>query len=315
MDDKNNILEKFRKMANIYYSDFNAKKDRVFNLLGAEQNQSSGIYREALIKEVLREILPKSVSIDTGFIYGFELYNNSKQLDIVIWDSQKHSPVYANEYFVIVPPESVIAVITIKTNLDAGELESSLENLLSISELDFVYRYKYSQYEKYEKTYLPIHKFAIFYNTKMDRDKVIYKIRDFYNNVLNETPFLKEQLFNLLMNEKFEHFSKNTEDFARLFPRQIFSLDNNDICYYFGFGPTKTKDINPRNWGPCVYPQKNDITKPFEKFIYYLLQIVYLTLDTPGIPTLCAWGDINPSLGYRNMDISEIIEDNGISII
>ena len=83
------------------------------DLLGAAHNYESGIFREGLLREFLRDILPKALEVGSGFIYGFDEVPTSGQLDVVIWDSSHHSPVYRTTEFVIVPPEAVVSVISL----------------------------------------------------------------------------------------------------------------------------------------------------------------------------------------------------------
>jgi hypothetical protein len=60
-------------------------KSHIFDLLGRQQNAESGRFREELLRSFLSKLLSTSVSVDTGFIYGFEQVETSKQLDIIIW--------------------------------------------------------------------------------------------------------------------------------------------------------------------------------------------------------------------------------------
>ena len=56
------------------------------------------------MREVLESILPSSVSVNSGFIYGFGVDSNSKQMDIIIWDSSRYGAIYRTKEYVIVPP-------------------------------------------------------------------------------------------------------------------------------------------------------------------------------------------------------------------
>ena len=89
---------------------FRARRNHVRELLGQAQNYSSGIFREGLLRDFLREFLPRAVEVSTGFIYGFEKVPNSAQLDVLVWDSTNHSAVYRTDSFVIVPPEAAIEI-------------------------------------------------------------------------------------------------------------------------------------------------------------------------------------------------------------
>src|SRR5512135_3142002 len=74
-------LKTFRKVGKSFVEEFLNAKDHVHQLLEGKQRLESGRFREELLMSFLRRILPKSVSVDTGFIYGFEKMENSRQLD------------------------------------------------------------------------------------------------------------------------------------------------------------------------------------------------------------------------------------------
>lgn len=98
---------------------------------GAAHTGEDGRYVESLIKEFLKRFLPKDLEILTGFIMrpgvktGInnrerrgEHDTHSTQLDIIVYDSG-HYPVFLRfGDNVIVPPEGVISIISIKKTLD-----------------------------------------------------------------------------------------------------------------------------------------------------------------------------------------------------
>ena len=129
------ILENFRRYTATYIENFTTAKDRIFHLLG-QQRQASGVFREALLKDFFRALLPTNVSVDSGFVYAFDLIPPSKQLDIIIWDSGRHSPVFRSSDFVVVPPESVIAVLSVKSSLQNRDIDDGLANLLSLTPIE-----------------------------------------------------------------------------------------------------------------------------------------------------------------------------------
>lgn len=115
---------------------------RVHHLLGGKHNYSNRAFIEGLLRDFQSSVLPKAVSVDSGFIYGFDQVPNSCQIDILIWDSSRHSAVFQAGDFVIVSPESVIAALSVKSTLDGKHLREALENLQSIVPLDRLYRSK-----------------------------------------------------------------------------------------------------------------------------------------------------------------------------
>jgi hypothetical protein len=83
-DDYTQILQNFRRVAKTYVHRFESMRDHVRDLLGSAHNYESGIFREGLLREFLRGILPKSLEVNTGFIYGFDEVPTSGQLDVII---------------------------------------------------------------------------------------------------------------------------------------------------------------------------------------------------------------------------------------
>lgn len=183
------ISVNFRELCRSYADEFIVSKKRVFNLLGASQAYSSGIFRESLIRDFLRRILPKSVSIDSGFIYGFDKVENSRQIDIIIWDSSKYGSIFQTSEFVVVPPESVIAIITVKSNMNNSDIESGLDNLSSVIDLDLQFRRSRIDKEK-KHLFRPIRKYFISYKGTTSKEKTKEKISKYYRDL-----FLQNQKY------------------------------------------------------------------------------------------------------------------------
>ncbi len=107
-----------------------------------------GRYIESLIKEYLKKFLPKDLDVLTGFILRpavktgsnnrsrtSESDENSSQLDIIVYDSC-HYPVF--QRFgdnVIVPPEGVIAIISVKKKFHEGDFKKEILALKKASKL------------------------------------------------------------------------------------------------------------------------------------------------------------------------------------
>lgn len=311
------ILKNFRLLAESYSKVFETKKNHILNLLGSKYNYFSGLFREGLIKDVLREVLPSYVSIDSGFIYGYGQIKNSKQLDIIIWDSLKHSPIYKTKDFVIVSPESVIAVVSVKSKLTSDDLKHGIENLFSLNVLDINYKYNFSSYYPDSSEFYPISKFLVFYDgSELSNDDICQKIASIYLELIGKEKICKKYLSEILKEIDFyDHKAETLKkifNLSRVFPRQICAIESNFKSFYFGTGPLKNSE---NQWGPTIYPQEQQITSPFEKFIFYLLQPVYDCSGAKGISVKSAWGDIDPSKGWRSGDASEIIDNKGIPLI
>jgi hypothetical protein len=90
-----------------------------------------GTYRESLLVSVLRRHLPERYHVATGFIYGL-----ARQIDILIYDSVDHAPLFREGDLVVVPEEAVRAVIEVKTTLTVSELRNSISMLGEASQHD-----------------------------------------------------------------------------------------------------------------------------------------------------------------------------------
>lgn len=102
---------------------------------GAAHAGEDGRYVEDLVREYLQQFLPRDLEVLTGFILrpavktgetGRERKNDqdrhSGQLDIVVYDSAAYPVFQRFGNSVIVPPEGVVAVVSIKKHLNDGDV-------------------------------------------------------------------------------------------------------------------------------------------------------------------------------------------------
>ena len=115
---------------------------------GAAHTGEDGRYVEALIRTYLKKYLPRSLDVSTGFILrpavktgknGRERRGDSDQhstqLDIIIHDTD-HYPVFQRfNDDVILPPEGVVAVLSVKKHLRSGDVKAECSALLKASRL------------------------------------------------------------------------------------------------------------------------------------------------------------------------------------
>jgi len=97
-----------------------------------KHNQTIGILTEELLRNFLKTYLPKSISVEQGFIMSHD-GKLSKQCDILIYDSHKYSPLYRLNDIVIVPQESVLIVIEVKTSITKPIFHSVIDYFQNIS--------------------------------------------------------------------------------------------------------------------------------------------------------------------------------------
>ena len=92
-----------------------------------KHNLTIGILTEEILRSFLKDYLPKSISVSQGFI----IYTNgnlSKQCDIIIYDSMNYAVKYKINDIVIVPFDSVICVIEVKTTITKSIFHKTIEN-------------------------------------------------------------------------------------------------------------------------------------------------------------------------------------------
>lgn len=115
---------------------------------GAEHKGEDGRFVENLIRSFLSKYLPKELEALTGFIVRpavkvgkndksrkNEKDNHSTQLDIIIYNSALYPVFLRSNDTVIVPPEGVICIISVKKTLNDGDIEHELCALKEASKL------------------------------------------------------------------------------------------------------------------------------------------------------------------------------------
>lgn len=121
--------ESERKFSASIAGELESLSERVRHII--EHGPTVGTYRENLLQSTLRKHLPERYHVATGFIHGL-----AKQIDILIYDRVDYAPIFREGDLVIVPSESVRAVIEVKTKLSSKALISALEVLEITSKFD-----------------------------------------------------------------------------------------------------------------------------------------------------------------------------------
>jgi len=114
---------------------------------GAEHKGEDGRFVEALIRSFLAKYLPKELEVLTGFIVRpavkrdkdrsreKEIDSHSTQLDIIVYNTAMYPTFMRYDNTVIVPPEGVVGVISVKKTLNDVDIEHELEALKETSKL------------------------------------------------------------------------------------------------------------------------------------------------------------------------------------
>jgi hypothetical protein len=134
----NEIFESlFRERADIFRSAFSATSTEVF--YDPEKKRvfhtgEYGMYREAIVRDFLRFVVPRGLDISNGFV--ITSHNDvSTQCDVVIFDSRM-TPLYQEgERQRFFPVESIFCVGEVKSTLSKTNLIESLNKLAAIKAL------------------------------------------------------------------------------------------------------------------------------------------------------------------------------------
>ena len=131
---------------------FNALlEEKIENLISAYQNTSRtvffddkekrlihsgefGAYREKLVKEFLRFVIPQKVAINNGFIIS-STDEISTQCDIIIYDHNVTPLIQSNELQTFYPVETVVGVGEVKSKLSRSEFVTAINKLARIKEI------------------------------------------------------------------------------------------------------------------------------------------------------------------------------------
>lgn len=125
------------QLSGSYAAELKAQRARLDELVGDAHWLSVGSYKEALLRRVLRNRLPKKFEVSTGFVLARHQGQRliSAQIDVLVWNAADHAPLFRDDEFVIVPPESVHAAIEVKGRLVQPEIAEALQNLERVTTL------------------------------------------------------------------------------------------------------------------------------------------------------------------------------------
>ncbi|MBL4963936.1 DUF6602 domain-containing protein [Bacillus halotolerans] len=87
---------------------------------------SSGENREDIVRDFLRNYIPKAFGVATGLILSSD-GEFSNQADLVIFDQLYNNPLYPNSTNKLWLAESIYSLIEVKTHLNPNSLSDSIE--------------------------------------------------------------------------------------------------------------------------------------------------------------------------------------------
>lgn len=130
--------------AALFGESLTSKVDLLERLIGNSHYPSLGQYKERLLADAIRDFLPRTVEVGTGFVMfphadnsppaegrfhdplNRSAFATSRQCDILIHDVVKYPVIFRDRDFVVVRPEAVKAVIEVKGSLNRREISKTL---------------------------------------------------------------------------------------------------------------------------------------------------------------------------------------------
>jgi hypothetical protein len=100
-------------------------KDRVRHFIDDNHWGEDGRYKEIILMELLKNMLPQNICVGTGFVVGDD-NRISSQIDIVIYKSS-YPVLFRIGDFVVVAKESVVGIIEIKSKLESANIQEAIE--------------------------------------------------------------------------------------------------------------------------------------------------------------------------------------------
>ncbi|KON83378.1 hypothetical protein AF331_17950 [Rossellomorea marisflavi] len=216
--------------------EFSAIKDRVEYFIENVHNGENGRYREIILMNYLKKILPEGIGVGTGFVRNRE-GKITKQIDIIVYRNS-YPKLFEEGDFVIIMPESVLGIIEVKSRTTTDNLSNSSKGAIQ----------------------------KAVYNGKVVGNKEIFNgIFGFDTNVNFNHDFSDENLANILkVSEGYiNHIAFNSEYFMR-FWRSGNPDINQKPC--FSFYDLSMRSIQGNSTGEGL---------AFGYFISNLLEVIY----------------------------------------
>jgi len=132
--------------AELFSESLTSRVDLLDRLLGDSHYPSLGQYKERLLADTIRDFLPRTVEVGTGFVMfphadtdlsggtqyhdplNHSAFSASRQCDILIYDVAKFPAIFRDRDFVVIRPEAVRAIIEVKGSLSRDDVSSALSS-------------------------------------------------------------------------------------------------------------------------------------------------------------------------------------------
>lgn len=127
----------FLEQVEIFKSAFSSVSTEVFYDADARRLRHSGeygTYRESIVRDFLRFVVPRSLDISTGFVIT-SMNDVSSQLDVIAFDPNMTPLFQEGDRQRFFPVESIFCVGEVKSTLSRAALKETLNKLTSVKAL------------------------------------------------------------------------------------------------------------------------------------------------------------------------------------
>jgi hypothetical protein len=213
----------------------------------------------------------------------------------------------------------VVAVISVKSKMTLGEIESGVKNLMSVAPLDCKFRANVLV-PGTDKPLPAIAKFLVFYSQPESIKSVLPRVGSVVSDAVATSPDLSVRIVKAMTEcDPFDGHHPSWEEARRALPRLIATIEPGDANFVQGWGPSNSGPVASSGSSlqrlPWMYRCDSLLTTSLEKLVFLLLREAFRCLASPALSSLSSWGDLDPTTGIRIGSVEEAIEGEGVALV
>lgn len=260
----------FRERADLFMSAFSTVSTEVFYDPTSKRLRHAGeygMYRESIVRDFLKFIVPRALDISTGFVIT-SCNDVSTQCDLVIFDSRM-TPLYQEgdrqRFF---PVESICCIGEVKSSLSKQQLKEALNKLASVKALGeriispaIVRKFPAGPFDPVDHPYDLVPSVLICQKLDFNADGIANEIDGFYDDSV-----LHRHKHNMILSIEdglLCYFDKNDKTLP--YPR----LDRLDLRNRFTY-PGDNKHVHLKLFGSYMFMLTSNKTLLYPEFSDYL---------------------------------------------
>jgi hypothetical protein len=109
-----------------------SRASRVRLLIGPRHWLSDGTHKEFLVREFLFRHLPTNLIVGRGFIRSLSSDDVSREVDVLIADPARHTPIFNEGGLLVVTPSAAVANIEVKSTYRKDVLRAAAQSAIQV---------------------------------------------------------------------------------------------------------------------------------------------------------------------------------------